>query len=250
MLWLAGAATIAGFAGLVGWRRWAPSPRIRSLAVLPFANAARDDDAEYLCDGITEGLIHRLLQLPSLTVMARSLVSNFKRSRGDPRAIGRQLGVGAVLTGIVAGRQRRLLITAELLDVATGARLWSASYDRGAADTLFVEEDIANAIVEHALLPSWKPRERNRCARRPTQDVEAYERCLRAVHHFEDGGEADDIAAKLNEALAKDRTFALAYAALATTLVLHRGRQLAVRMAHQVSRRAVSDLQPAFTPGR
>jgi serine/threonine-protein kinase len=216
---LAGAATVAGAAGFAVRRRWTPSPRIRSLAVLPFANAAEDGEAEYLCDGITEGLIHRLSQLPSLTVMARSLVSNFKRSPGDPRAIGRQLGVGAVLTGTVARRQKRLLITAELVDVATGARLWSASYDRGAADTLFVEEDIANAVVEHALLPPLEPRERDRFARRPTEDVEAYELYLRAVHHFEDGGEADYLAARdfLTEALAKDRTFALAYAALATT---------------------------------
>ena len=219
VLWLAGAVAVAGAAGLAPWRAWLPSPRIRALAVLPFANVAEDHDAEYLCDGITEGLIHRLSQLPSLTVMARSLVFNFKRSPGDPRAFGRQLGVGAVLTGTVVRRQARLLVTAELVEVATGARLWSASYDRGASDILLIEKEIASAIAEHAIRPSLQPRERERFVRRPTDDVEAYELYLRAVHHFEDGGEADYLAARdyLGAALAKDRSFALAYAALATT---------------------------------
>ena len=92
--------------------------------MLPFANAANDEDVEYLCDGITESLIQQISRLPSLTVMARSTVFNFKGKTIDPREAGRQLGVDAILTGTVTSRSGRLRITAELVEVATGVQLW------------------------------------------------------------------------------------------------------------------------------
>lgn len=219
LLWLGGGAAVAAFAGIGAWRPWPRVAPIRSLAVLPFANIDGADDSAYLCDGIAEGLIHRLSQLPSLRVMARSLVFNFRGRAGDSRTIGRQLGVDAVLTGTLARREGRLLITADLVEVATGARLWSASFDRGAADTLYVQEEIANAVAEQGMHVRLESRERDRFARRPTDDVEAYELYLRAVHRFEDGGEDDYIAARdlLVRAIGRDRSFALAHAALATT---------------------------------
>jgi eukaryotic-like serine/threonine-protein kinase len=218
-MWLAGAAAVGAAAGLEAWRRWPGGTGIRSLAVLPFVNATEDEDADYLCDGLTDGLIHRLSQLPSLRVMARSLVLNFKGKTGDPRAVGRQLGVEAILTGTLARRSGRLLVTAELVEVATGAQLWSDTYDRAAADTLFVQDEMAGAILERGLHLTLHGQELRRFTRRPTEDVEAYELYLRAVHAFESGTENDYLNARdlLNQALARDSAFALAYAALATT---------------------------------
>ena len=63
------AIAIAAFAYFLIGR----SQPIDSLAVLPFANAGGDPNAEYLSDGITENLINSLSQLPKLRVTARSL---------------------------------------------------------------------------------------------------------------------------------------------------------------------------------
>jgi serine/threonine-protein kinase len=219
LLWLGGTVTAAAAAGVASWRLWFRDAGTRSLAVLPFVNLTKDDDAGYLSDGLTEGLIHGLSQVPSLTVMARSLVFNFKGKSLDPRAVGRQLGVDAVLTGSLNRYSGRLLIAAELVDVATGAPLWSATYDRAATDTLLVQDEITRAVIDTGLRLRLEDQDRRRFARRPTDDVDAYELYLRAVHRFESGMEDDYLAARefLDEALARDPSFALAYAALATT---------------------------------
>ncbi len=217
-LWLGGAATMGVAAGIATWRLRPRDTGTPSLAVMPFANLTKDEDADYLSDGITEGLIHGLSQVPALTVMARSLVFNFKGKRIDPRAVGRQLGVDAILTGSLARRSGRLLVTAELVDVATGAQLWSATFDRAATDTLRVQNEIARAVIETGMRLRLGDRDRRRFARRPTDDVDAYELYLRAIHRFENGTEADYLVARdlLGQALARDPSFALAYAALAT----------------------------------
>ena len=113
---------------------------IDSLAILPFINASRDADADYLSDGITESIISNLSQLPRLRVMARSTVFRYKQrtTRGsagaqqipDPRAVATELGVRAVLVGRVLCRNDRLIIEAELVDGFDGSRLWGEHYNR------------------------------------------------------------------------------------------------------------------------
>ena len=90
---------------------------IDSIAVLPFENAAQDQNAEYLSDGITESLINRLSLLSKLKVMSSSSVFRYKGREMDPQVVGRELGVRAVLKGSVTQRGDSLRINAELLDV-------------------------------------------------------------------------------------------------------------------------------------
>ena len=91
---------------------------------LPFTDALKDPQMEYLPDGITESLIGSLSQLPALTVMARSTVFNYKGREVDPRQVGADLKVRAVVIGRVARQGEQLLINAELVDTSNGARLW------------------------------------------------------------------------------------------------------------------------------
>lgn len=218
-IWLAVAAAVTAASGLAAWRLWPRDRVIQSVAVLPFVNAVNDEDAEYLCDGITESLIQRISHLPSLKVMARSTVFNFKGKTVDPRDAGRQLAVDAILTGSVTRRSGRLLITAELVDVATGVRLWSNTYDRAAADVLVVQDEIASAIVDEGIRLRLSDDERRQLVRHPTDDPDAYELYLRARHLQMRETEGDYLNARelLQHAIARDQKFALAYAALAGT---------------------------------
>ena len=220
-LWIAGGALTTVGAGLGVWRLWPNDTGIRNLAVLPFTNAAHDEDAEYLCDGITESLIQQISRLPSLTVMARSTVFNFKGKTIDSRDAGRQLGVDAILTGTVTHRSGRLRITAELVDVATGVQLWGNTYDRAAAEVVSVQDEIASAIMDEGIRLRLTGDQRRQLARHPTDDPEAYEWVLRARHAMVKGTEEDLLQARelLERATARDPQFALAHTLLAATYV-------------------------------
>ena len=190
-LWLTGGAGMTLAAAVAGWRLWLTDTGIRNLAVMPFANAAKDEDLEYLCDGITESLIQQISRLPSLTVMARSTVFNFKNKPIDPREAGRQLAVDAILIGSVSRRSGRLRITAELVEVATGVQLWGNTYDRAVAEVVSVQDEIANAIMDEGIRLRLSGDERRALARHSTDDPEAYEWYLRARHAVFRGTEED-----------------------------------------------------------
>ncbi|HEY3125013.1 MAG TPA: protein kinase [Thermoanaerobaculia bacterium] len=160
---------------------------IQSLAVLPFENASKDADAEYLSDGLTESLIDQMSRVSSLKVMARATVFRFKGT-ADPQDAGRKLGVGAVLTGSLSRRTNRLLISAELVEIPTGARLWGEKYDRPLADLLRVQDSMAME-VSHGLRLRLSEQERRALSRHGTDNPEAYELFLKARDFFVKGTE-------------------------------------------------------------
>src|SRR4030095_12858670 len=92
----------------------------KSIAVLPFDNQNRDPDTDYLSDGIPESIINSLSQLPQLRVMARSTVFHYKGKDVDPRKVGRDLGVRAVLMGRLIQQGNNLTIRTELVNVSDG----------------------------------------------------------------------------------------------------------------------------------
>jgi len=72
---------------------------IHSIAVLPFANAGKDPEMDYLSEGISEEITNSLCRLPNLQVMARSTVAHYRARQDDPQGVGRDLHVDAVMTG-------------------------------------------------------------------------------------------------------------------------------------------------------
>ncbi|HSB64740.1 MAG TPA: tetratricopeptide repeat protein, partial [Thermoanaerobaculia bacterium] len=151
---------------------------IDSVAVLPLVNAGGDADHDYLGDGITERLIDTLSQLPRLRVMARSTVFRFSNREIDPLAAGRELDVRAVLTGRLTKAGDLLRVQAELVDVATGFRLWGARYERPLQDLLAIEEEISREICEHLRFKLSAP-ERRKVAKQHTRNAEAYQLYLK-----------------------------------------------------------------------
>ncbi len=174
-IWVGGAAAVCAASGLAAWRLWPGSGEVRSLAVLPFENAQGDEEIDYLCDGVTESLIRQLARMRSLEVTSLSTVLNFKGQAIDPREAGRQLALDTVLAGTLTRERGRLLITAELVDVESGAQLWSNKYDRDAADLLSVQDEIASAIIDDGLRLRLSSDERSQLVRNPTTDGEAYD---------------------------------------------------------------------------
>jgi len=194
---------------------------IDSVAVLPFAVAGGSEDAEYLTDGITETLINGLTQLPGLRVSARSVVFHYKKTETDAQQIGRTLNVMAVVTGHVTVRGDRLIIQAELVNVADGSQMWGDQYNRPASDLLAVQDDIAGEILDK-IQPRLSGEERKKVTKRHTDDPAAYQTYLQGRYHWNKGTIAGYKKAieYFQEAIAKDPNYALAYAGLADSYLL------------------------------
>lgn len=189
---------------------------IDSLAILPFENAGGDPELEYFTDGITEALIRNLAQLPGLRVMARSTMFCFKGRSCDPRAVGCELQVGAVLVGRVLQHGDRLLVGIELVETATGLQLWSDQYNRAARDIFSVQEDISREISVRLRLRLTAEAE-SRLKRRHTESTEAYHLYLKGRHFWHKF--TDDAFRKaiqsFNQAVEIEPLYALAYVGLA-----------------------------------
>ena len=125
---------------------------IESIAVLPFADDAADSDAEYLNDKIAESLINSLSKLPKLRVVPRSVVANYKGKDIDPRRVGHDLNVRAVVTGRVHRHGETISIQADLIDLDQVAQIWGQLYERKLADVLLVQDDISRDIFENLRL--------------------------------------------------------------------------------------------------
>ena len=120
----------------------------QTIAVLPFENASNDPSAEYLSEGISEALINSLTELQQLRVIARSTAFHYRGKDVDPRQVGRELKVAAVLTGRVRQMQDALSVQVDLVDASSGAQLWGAAYDRKISDVIAVKQAIAREVTE------------------------------------------------------------------------------------------------------
>src|SRR5262245_51801386 len=238
--------------GAVGWLIYfysrPPQTAIDSLAVLPFvydgAGENIDAKAEYLADGLTDGLINSLSQLPSVKVKARNSVFRFKKEQSDPTAIARRLGVRAVLTGRVTHRGDELTISAELTDARDGSHLWGARYERRLSDLIVVQEEIAQRITAGLRL-KLTDAESKRLVKRYTENAEAHPFYLRGRQMFlqlspEGSRKALD---HFNHAIKLDPDYALAYAGVGYVYAVGAGTYEepgeAMRKARQASSQAL-----------
>lgn len=190
--------------------------RIESLAVLPLANSSGDAELEYFTDGLTESLINNLSQVPRLRVMARSTVFRYKSANVDPRTVGQQLGVQAVLAGHVVQRAGELFVSAELIDVSDGSQLWGTMMNRRVADGFALQAEIS-AELAGALRLRLSRDERKKLGKRHTVNADAYQRYLRGRYFLNSrsGDALKQARSQFESAIGVDPGYALAHAGLA-----------------------------------
>jgi TolB-like protein len=119
----------------------------KSVAVLPFVAMSSGPDDEYFADGITEEILNSLAQVPDLLVTARTSAFAFKGQDVPIPEIATKLGVANVVEGSVRRSGDRLRVTAQLIRAEDGFHLWSETYDRSAADSFGVQDEIAEKVA-------------------------------------------------------------------------------------------------------
>jgi adenylate cyclase len=193
-----------------------PLPDKPSIAVLPFQNMSGDPEQEYFADGMVEEIITALSRIRWLFVIARNSSFTYKGQSVEVRQVGRELGVRYVLEGSVRKAGQRVRITTQLIDAVSDTHLWADRFDGSLEDVFDLQDQVATGVAG-VIEPTLQAAETARSARRPTNDLTAYDLFLRALPSFfsltQDGfRRALDL---LDQAITRDLGYgpALAYAA-------------------------------------
>lgn len=189
---------------------------IDSIAVLPFVNVGGDPDTEYVSDGITESLINSLSEIQQLRVVARATAFRYKNKEIDLQQVGRDLRVGAVLTGRLVQRGDTLGIQVDLVETNQGSQIWGTQYDRRVSDLLRVKQELASDIAKRLRLRLGVEDEK-RLTRGDTDNKEAYLFYMRG-RQFRNKASAEGktkAIEQFRQAIDNDPNYALAYVGLA-----------------------------------
>jgi len=206
---------VASAVGAYFYFRGAANSPINSIAVLPFVNMSKDQNTEYLSDGISESLINNLSQLSQLKVIARTSTFRYKDKEIDPQEVAKTLGVGAIVTGRVVARGDDLQISVDLVKASDKTQMWGEQYNRKASDLQAVESEIARTISEKLRLRLTGGQEQQ-LAKRATVNPQAYQLYLSGKFYARKGG-IENYKKALDyyqQAVALDPNFARAYVSM------------------------------------
>jgi len=197
-----------------------------SIAVLPFANMSGDPEQEYFADGMVEEIITALSRIRWLFVIVRNSSFAYKGQAIDVKRVGRELGVRYVLEGSVRKAGGCVRITAQLIEVTSGAHLGADRFNGSHEDVFDLQDEVASSVAG-VIQPALQAAETARSASRPTSDLTACDLYLRAHAMFLSSAKQIPAALHLLErAIARDPRYgpALAWAAFLCGRLLYDDR--------------------------
>jgi len=195
---------------------------VKSIAVLPFKPLSGEpapDDVLGL--GMADALITKLGSLRQIAVRSTSAVRKYAQPRQDPLAAGRELSVDAVLDGSIQRSGERIRVTVQLLRLRDASTLWSGQFDERFTDIFAVQDSISQQVAA-ALTPQLTSLDRQRLAKRYTENTEAFQLYLMG-RYFQDKRTEEGLRKGLEyfrQAIEKDPLYALAYSGLADSYLL------------------------------
>jgi adenylate cyclase len=199
---------------------WSQAPSHPVIAVLPFDNLSGDPEQDFFADGISQDVLNQISPAMGIQVISRASSFRYRGLDVDASKAGAELGAQFLVLGSVRRKENAIRVTAELVEVETGKKVWSSAYDRtlNTAELFQIQDDISQSIVaaiadEYGVI-SQLTRQRTR---QGATSLGSYECVLRAYHYFEYFTEANHLVARdcLEEAVQRDPQYAEAWGWLA-----------------------------------
>jgi serine/threonine protein kinase/tetratricopeptide (TPR) repeat protein len=212
-----------------------------SIAVLPFENLSQDKENPFFADGVQDDILTKLAKIGDLKVISRTSVMPYRGVR-NTRQIGNALRVSHVLEGSVQRAGSKVRVNAQLIDTRTDTHVWAEQYDRNVNDVFAIQSEIAQKIADQ-LQAKVSAAQKAAIQERPTNDLVAYDLYVRAAaladaadppSQERDGDLLREAVELLNQAVARDPAFLLAYCKLARVhdaLYFHGFDHIASRLA-------------------
>ncbi|MDP9100052.1 MAG: FlgO family outer membrane protein [Verrucomicrobiota bacterium] len=194
----------------------------KSVAVLPFDPSDGDQMTSRIAKALQEEVLSDLAKVAELRVISRESVMSYTPApTRDIREIARALNVSHVVEGSVRREGNKLHVAARLIDARNDASVWSETYDRDIGNVLVLENEIAKTIARR-LRAEMSLSERAAIDEIPTTDAVAYDLYSQARELSRDVSDQNhsrknlpEAVRLLNEAIARDPNFLLAYCDLA-----------------------------------
>lgn len=222
----------------------------RSVSVLPFEDlgvSAGEPEKQYIADGLTQELTAELSRLRELKVIVGRLASQPSPGPAstpaamDPRSVGRSLNVESLLRGSVrlSGEQYRIAV--QLINVRDAREIWSGVYTADVSDIPSVEEQIVRHTADALRIP-WSASLDEQWARRHVENSDAHDLYLQARYLWSTrkSDALNRSVVLLQQAIAKDPSYARAYAGLADSYLVMatNSQQMPVAIAVPLARDA------------
>lgn len=202
-------------------------PHISSIAVLPLENLSNDPDQQYFVEGMTDEITTDLAKLPGIRVISRTSAMQYKDTHKTMPQIARELNVDAVVEGTVLRVGNRVRIRTQLIYAPADRHVWAQAYERDLKDVLTLQANLAQDIAGEIRL-KLTSQERANLAEGRSLDPEAHELYLKGRYFWNKRDQAGFTKAidYFQQAIAKDPTYAAAYAGLADSYALSGGFNL------------------------
>jgi serine/threonine protein kinase/tetratricopeptide (TPR) repeat protein len=197
-------------------------PMPTGIAVLPFENLSQDKENPFFADGVQDDILTKLAKIGDLKVISRTSVMPYRGAR-NTRQIGNALRVSHVLEGTVQRAGSKVRVNAQLIDTRTNTHVWAEQYDRNVNDVFAIQSEIAQKIADQ-LQAKVSAAQKAAIQERPTNNLVAYDLYVRATaladaadppSQERDGDLLRKAVELLNQAVARDPAFLLAYCRLA-----------------------------------
>src|SRR5437588_9819249 len=225
-------ASLIAFGSVIAvmfWEKESPHPMptgiaaipYKSIAVLPFDNLTADPENASFTDGVQVQILNNLAKIADLKVISRTSVMQYKAgAKHNLRQIANELGVAYVVEGSVQRAANRVRVSSQLIDAKTDRHVWAEHFDRPLDDVFAIQSEIAKTVADQ-LQAKLSPREKAVIEQQPTADIAAYDDYVRAktllavTTGAQQGGNLYQAQRLLEQAIARDPTFLLAYCKLA-----------------------------------
>ena len=194
----------------------------KSIAVLPFQSFSDEKENTFFADGVQDDILTDLAKVAALKVISRTSVMSYRdeKARSLPQ-IARELNITYVVEGSVRRSGSKVRVSAQLVDARNGTQLWAEAYDRDLADVFAIQSEISRTIVAQ-LRAKLSPEEKAAIDEQPTRDLVAYDLYVQAKQilsslsfNAQVSGKLTQAIRLLQEAIARDPEFVLAYCQLA-----------------------------------
>jgi len=118
-----------------------------ALAVMLFRPLSTNEDDEFIASGIASEIISLLTPIPDIRVSSRQSAFGWSSGETELSKLAEDVNAGFAVTGTLRRSGDRIRVIAHLTEIATGAEVWTETYERKLEDLFEVQHRIAMSIV-------------------------------------------------------------------------------------------------------